>query len=134
MIADRHRAAGIDLRTGIGIDRIEPDAVVLADGSRIAADAVIAGIGAVPETALAEAAGLAVDNGIAVDATLATADPDIFAAGDCAACTHPLYAGRRIRLEAWRNAQDQGRWPRATCWAAARRSRRCPGSGRTSTS
>lgn len=108
VIADRHRAAGIDLRTGIGIDRIEPDAVVLADGSRIAADAAIAGIGAVPETALAEAAGLAVDNGIAVDATLATADPDIFAAGDCAACAHPLYAGRRIRLEAWRNAQDQG--------------------------
>lgn len=108
VIADRHRTAGVDLRTGIGIDRIEPDAVVLADGSRIAADAVIAGIGAVPETALAEAAGLAVDNGIAVDATLATADPDIFAAGDCAACAHPLYAGRRIRLEAWRNAQDQG--------------------------
>lgn len=108
VIADRHRAAGIDLRTGIGIDRIEPDAVVLADGSRIAADAVVAGIGAVPETALAEAAGLAVDNGIAVDATLATSDPDIFAAGDCAACAHPLYAGRRIRLEAWRNAQDQG--------------------------
>ncbi|MFE0754490.1 NAD(P)/FAD-dependent oxidoreductase [Inquilinus sp. NPDC058860] len=108
VVADRHRAAGIDLRTGIGIDRIEPDAVVLADGSRIAADAVIAGIGAVPETVLAEAAGLAVDNGIAVDATLATADADIFAAGDCAACAHPLYAGRRIRLEAWRNAQDQG--------------------------
>ena len=107
VIADRHRAAGIDLRTGIGIDRID-GAVVLADGSRIAADAVIAGIGSVPETALAEAAGLAVDNGIAVDATLATTDPAIFAAGDCAACAHPLYAGRRIRLEAWRNAQDQG--------------------------
>jgi 3-phenylpropionate/trans-cinnamate dioxygenase ferredoxin reductase subunit len=109
VIAARHRAAGIDLRTGIGIERIEPGAaVVLADGSRIAADAVIAGIGAVPETALAEAAGLTVDNGIAVDATLATADPAIFAAGDCAACAHPLYGGRRIRLEAWRNALDQG--------------------------
>lgn len=108
-IADRHRAAGVELRTGIGVERIEPDgAVVLADGSRIAADTVIAGIGAVPETALAEAAGLAIDNGIAVDATLATSDPDIFAAGDCAACAHPLYPGRRIRLEAWRNALDQG--------------------------
>lgn len=108
-IADRHRAAGVALRTGIGIDRIEPDgAVILADGGRITADTVIAGIGAVPETALAEAAGLAIDNGIAVDATLATGDPDIFAAGDCAACAHPLYAGRRIRLEAWRNALDQG--------------------------
>lgn len=107
VIAERHRAAGVELRTGIGIDRID-GAVVLAEGSRIVANAVIAGIGAVPETALAAAAGLAVDNGIAVDATLATADPDIFAAGDCAACAHPLYAGRRIRLEAWRNAQDQG--------------------------
>jgi 3-phenylpropionate/trans-cinnamate dioxygenase ferredoxin reductase subunit len=109
VIADRHRAAGVVLRTGIGVERIEPGgAVVLADGSRIAADTVIAGIGAVPETALTEAAGLAVDNGIAVDATLATSDPDIFAAGDCAACAHPLYPGRRIRLEAWRNALDQG--------------------------
>ncbi|WP_343712197.1 FAD-dependent oxidoreductase [Inquilinus sp.] len=108
-IADRHRAAGVALCTGIGVDRIEPDgAIVLADGGRIIADTVIAGIGAVPETALAEAAGLAIDNGIAVDATLATNDPDIFAAGDCAACAHPLYAGRRIRLEAWRNALDQG--------------------------
>ncbi|WP_230982969.1 NAD(P)/FAD-dependent oxidoreductase [Inquilinus limosus] len=109
VIADRHRAAGVELRTGLGVGRIEPGgAVILADGSRIAADTVIAGIGAVPETALAEAAGLAVDNGIAVDATLATGDPDIFAAGDCAACAHPLYPGRRIRLEAWRNALDQG--------------------------
>jgi len=109
VIADRHRAAGVDLRTGVGVERIAPDgAVVLADGGRVAADAVIAGIGAVPEAALAEAAGLAVNNGIAVDATLATADPDIFAAGDCAACAHPLYPGRRIRLEAWRNALDQG--------------------------
>jgi 3-phenylpropionate/trans-cinnamate dioxygenase ferredoxin reductase subunit len=109
VVADRHRAAGVALRTGVGVERIAPDgAVVLADGSRVEADAVIAGIGAVPETALAESAGLAVDNGIAVDATLATTDPDIFAAGDCAACAHPLYPGRRIRLEAWRNALDQG--------------------------
>ena len=66
------------------------------------------GIGAVPVTALAAEAGLAVDNGIAVDATLRTEDPDIFAAGDC--CSFPLaiYGGRRVRLEAWRNAQQQG--------------------------
>lgn len=109
VIAERHRAAGVEFRTGIGLEGIAPDGtVLLADGSRIAADAVIAGIGAVPETALAEAAGLAIDNGIAVDAALASSDPDIFAAGDCAACAHPLYAGRSIRLEAWRNAQDQG--------------------------
>ena len=66
------------------------------------------GIGAVPVTGLAEAAGLAVENGIAVDAELRTSDPDIYAAGDC--CSFPLdiYGGRRVRLESWRNAQDQG--------------------------
>ena len=57
---------------------------------------------------LATAAGLAIDNGIAVDAQLRTADPSIFAAGDC--CSFPLavYGGRRVRLEAWRSAQQLG--------------------------
>jgi len=111
-LAERHRTAGVDLRTGVDIARIEPgDAshgVWLADGSRIEADCVVAGIGATPDTALAETAGLTLDNGIAVDETLTTSDPDIMAAGDCCSFPHPLYAGRRIRLEAWRNAQDQG--------------------------
>ncbi len=55
-----------------------------------------------------KSAGLAVENGIAVDRFLRTSDPDIFAAGDC--CSFPLeiYGGRRVRLESWRNAQDQG--------------------------
>ena len=110
-VTARHRAAGVELLTGVGIERIErrgESAVVhLADGRDLAADAVIAGIGAVPETGLAEASGLPVENGIKVDALLRTADPDIFAAGDCCSFPHPLYGGRRIRLEAWRNAQDQ---------------------------
>ncbi|RWE93669.1 MAG: ferredoxin reductase, partial [Mesorhizobium sp.] len=77
-------------------------------GQRIVADLAVIGIGAVPVTALAAEAGLAIDNGIAVDEHLRTADPDIFAAGDC--CSFPLaiYGGRRVRLEAWRNAQEQG--------------------------
>lgn len=75
----------------------------------LAFDTVVAGVGAVPETALAEKAGLAIDNGVRVDDRLTTFDPDIFAAGDCCSFPHPLYGGRRIRLEAWRNAQDQGR-------------------------
>ena len=49
------------------------------------------------------------DNGIAVDAHLRASDPDIFAAGDCCSFPAALYGGRRVRLEAWRNAQDQGR-------------------------
>ena len=111
-LAERHRAAGVDLRTGVGIAWIEPSdachVVWLVDGSRIEADCIVAGIGATPDTALAEAAGLTLDNGIAVDETLTTSGSDIMAAGDYCSFPHPLYEGRRIRLEAWRNAQDQG--------------------------
>ena len=112
VVAERHRAAGADIRTGIGIASISGDEdevrVVLVDGTEFAADLVVVGIGAVPVTGLAESAGLAVENGIAVDGFLKTSDPDIFAAGDC--CSFPLeiYGGRRVRLESWRNAQDQG--------------------------
>src|SRR6185295_8606495 len=82
--------------------------ILLADGSRIDCDAVIAGVGAIPETALASACGLQIENGIRVDDRLRTSDPDIFAAGDCCSFPHPLYNDRLTRLEAWRNAQDQG--------------------------
>lgn len=108
----RHEAAGVVFRVGVGIHRIErrgeDEAILLADGDKIACDAIIAGIGAVPETALAAASGLAVENGVRADGHLRTSDPDVFAAGDCCSFPHPLYAGRRLRLEAWRNAQDQG--------------------------
>ncbi|MCA0431899.1 MAG: FAD-dependent oxidoreductase [Proteobacteria bacterium] len=108
IIHDRHAAAGVDLRMGQGIAEITETSVRLANGDEILFDAVIAGIGAAPEIRLAEAAGLALDNGIAVDGTLQTSDPDIFAAGDCCSFPHPLFGDVRIRLEAWRNAQDQG--------------------------
>jgi 3-phenylpropionate/trans-cinnamate dioxygenase ferredoxin reductase component len=112
LIARRHEQAGVAFRIGVGIARIIPDngakRVVLADGSHISCDVIIAGIGAVPDTALAESAGLAVENGIRADGTLATSDPDVFAAGDCCSFPHPLYGDRRVRLEAWRNALDQG--------------------------
>ncbi|HVZ02667.1 MAG TPA: FAD-dependent oxidoreductase [Dongiaceae bacterium] len=112
VIAARHRAEGVDLRCGTGVAAIGETATAieigLADGTTVAADLLVIGIGAVPVTALAEAAGLKIDNGIAVDAHLQTSDPDILAAGDC--CSFPLaiYGGRRVRLESWRNAQDQG--------------------------
>jgi 3-phenylpropionate/trans-cinnamate dioxygenase ferredoxin reductase subunit len=108
MVAARHKAAGVTILTGAMIDRIERDGVVLADGGKIGADVIVAGIGAAPEVSLAQAAGLAIDNGIACNALLRTSDPDIFAAGDCCSFPHGIFGNRRLRLEAWRSAQDQG--------------------------
>jgi len=108
----RHRDAGVALVCGTGIAAIEAEGegavVVLADGRRVEADLVVLGVGAAPVTALAEAANLTIDNGIAADATLRTSDPDIYAAGDCCSFPLPVYGGRRVRLESWRSAQEQG--------------------------
>lgn len=108
----RHRIEGVDIRLGASLTAIEDGirntTLHLADGSCIDADLVLVGIGAVPETALAISAGLAIDNGIAVDLHLATSDPMILAAGDCCSFPLPQYGGRRVRLESWRNAQQQG--------------------------
>jgi len=88
-----------------GSDRVE--AVETAGGDRIAADLVVVGIGVEPRTELAASAGLTIDNGIEVSATLQTSDPGIFAAGDVASAWHPFYE-RRLRSEHWANAKFQG--------------------------
>ena len=112
VVTARHRSEGAEILCGTGIASIDGDAdevrITLADGRTVAADLAVIGIGASPVTGLAEEAGLAIENGIAVDRCLRTSDPDIYAAGDC--CSFPLdiYGGRRVRLESWRNAQDQG--------------------------
>ncbi|WP_165779670.1 NAD(P)/FAD-dependent oxidoreductase [Mesorhizobium sanjuanii] len=112
IIHPAHEAEGVNILCGEGIATIADNGagvrIALVGGRVIVADLAVIGIGAVPVTALAAEAGLAIDNGIAVDAELRTSDPDIFAAGDC--CSFPLavYGGRRVRLEAWRNAQEQG--------------------------
>ncbi|MCW5770900.1 MAG: FAD-dependent oxidoreductase, partial [Rhodospirillaceae bacterium] len=80
--------------------------VVLGDGSAIPADLVVVGIGIVPNVELAAVAGLAVSNGIEVDAFGRTSDPAIFAAGDCALQPN-AFLGRQVRLESYQNAQDQ---------------------------
>jgi len=80
--------------------------VRFGDGTRIEADAVVAGIGAVPRIGLAADAGLEVADGIVTTAALRTSDPDIFAAGDVASAYHPLL-GRHIRVEHWANALKQ---------------------------
>lgn len=107
MVHDRHVAAGVNMITGTGLSHLTADAVHLADGRVIKADTIIAGIGASPEIALAQQAGLTIENGIACDANMRTSDPDIYAAGDCASFISEKFAGRRIRLEAWRSAQEQ---------------------------
>ena len=104
-VADRHRAEGVALHLGAAVAEATPNQVALADGSKIEADLVIAGIGAVPNTDLAAAAGLRVQNGIRVDDRFRADDPDIFAAGDCASIP---YRGGRVRLESWRAAHDHG--------------------------
>jgi 3-phenylpropionate/trans-cinnamate dioxygenase ferredoxin reductase subunit len=108
IVHDRHLAAGVVMMTGTSLASLAPNAVVLPDGRRIAADTIVAGIGAAPDTTLAAQAGLALDNGIAVNSQLQTSDENIYAAGDCCSFPHGVFGERRVRLEAWRNAQDQG--------------------------
>jgi 3-phenylpropionate/trans-cinnamate dioxygenase ferredoxin reductase subunit len=107
----RHAAEGVEIVKSVRIERIAATArgVVIhtSEGAR-EADVVVAGVGASPRVELADAAGLAVDNGVRVDGSLRTSDPAIYAIGDCADFPHPLFGGRRLRLEAWRNAFDQG--------------------------
>jgi 3-phenylpropionate/trans-cinnamate dioxygenase ferredoxin reductase component len=104
IVHERHEAAGVSMIVGTGISHLTSSAVHLADGRVINADTIIAGIGASPETKLAADAGLAIDNGIACNAHMQTSDENIYAAGDCASF---ILDDRRIRLEAWRSAQEQ---------------------------
>jgi 3-phenylpropionate/trans-cinnamate dioxygenase ferredoxin reductase subunit len=111
VFAGLHREHGVDLRFGVQVEEITTDGgratgVRLADGSHIEADAVIVGVGIVPNAQLAETAGLETGNGIVVDAALRSSDPDIFAAGDVASAYHPLL-GKHIRVEHWANALNQ---------------------------
>lgn len=104
-----HRGHGVDVREGVSLRRLLADGdrvcgAELDDGSRIDADVVLVGIGVEPNVELAQACGLAVDNGIVVDAHCRSADPLILAAGDC--CSFD-YRGERIRLESVQNANDQ---------------------------
>ncbi len=103
-----HQAHGVDIRERIGIRRLTGNARVehaeLTDGSRVRVDFVIVGVGIAPNTELAAAAGLEIDNGIKTDILGRTSVPGIWAAGDCASLP---YRGRRIRLESVQNAIDQ---------------------------
>lgn len=121
-IEARHRAAGTELHLGRTLRRIEPApqgfGLILDDGTRISADAVVAAIGVVPDTALAEAAGLACEDGILVDAEGRASHPGIWAAGDVARAVVP-WSDRPERQESWRNAEMQARRVAAAIMGAA---------------
>ena len=111
VFADLHRAHGVDLRFGAQLAEItgsdgHADGVRLADGTHVDADAVVVGVGITPNSQLAESAGIEVDNGVLVDASLRSSDPDVYAAGDVANALNPLY-GKHIRVEHWANALNQ---------------------------
>jgi 3-phenylpropionate/trans-cinnamate dioxygenase ferredoxin reductase subunit len=106
-----HRRHGVDVRLGRSVTELRGSghvaALALDDGSEVAADVVVVGVGARPRTELAEQAGLAVDNGVLVDENLRTSDPDIFAGGDVANAFQSRYGGW-IRVEHWANAAHTG--------------------------
>jgi 3-phenylpropionate/trans-cinnamate dioxygenase ferredoxin reductase component len=111
--ADLHRGRGVEIVLDARIASLAGEdgrvrAVVMADGSRHAADLVVVGIGVLPNVELAQAAGLSCHNGIVVDEHGRTSDPVIFAAGECT--WHPnRFAGGHARLESVQNAVDQAK-------------------------
>ena len=108
--AELHRKHGVDLRTSTGVDSISGSGpfTVTAGGDELAADLVLMGVGAVPNTELAEAAGLTVDNGVVVDERFTTSDPDVLAIGDVARARNTAL-DESVRVEHWDNAIKQGR-------------------------
>ena len=107
-IRDLHLSRGVKLLESVGLTRLlgesELTGALLSDGTQLDLDMAIIGVGIVPSTGLAESAGLKLDNGIWTDANGRTADPNIWAAGDCASFP---WKGQRIRLESVQNAIDQ---------------------------
>ena len=105
-----HEERGVDLRTSVDVQKISgterADGVVV-DGETVPADIVLMGVGAVPNTGLAERAGLALGNGILTDSGLRTSAPDVYAAGDVANAYHPVIQ-RHLRSEHWANALHAG--------------------------
>lgn len=109
--ADLHTSHGVTFRFGEGVERLlgGPDVtgLITTTGTELMADTVVVGVGITPNTALAEGAGLDVDNGILCDQTLRTSSPDVFAAGDVANWFNPTLA-QHVRVEHWANAQGGG--------------------------
>jgi len=106
-----HRSHGVRIELGASVERLAEAAnglsATLSDGREIGCDTVLVGVGLIANDELARAAGLACDGGVCVDAQCRSSNADILAAGDVAVW-HSEWAGRRMRLESWQNAQEQG--------------------------
>jgi apoptosis-inducing factor 3 len=107
LIAAAHRDRGVQWHVGRKVEYASEHAVRLDDGTLLDADLLVVGIGVAPRVGLAQAAGVAVDDGVIVNEYLATGAPDIFAAGDIARWPD-LYSGGHIRVEHWVVAERQG--------------------------
>ena len=114
LLARRHEEEGVTLRMGAMVERFISNgrgavkAVELSTGETLPCDVAVVGVGVAANVELAAEAGLDVDVGICVDASLRTSDPAIFAIGDVATFWHPLY-DRPVRVEAWQNAEDHAK-------------------------
>ncbi len=111
MFRDLHSDHGVELHLGVGVEGFRgqgsAEEVVLADGTAVAGDLFVVGVGVTPRTELVQDVGVKLDNGIVVDEYLSTEVPGIWAAGDVANAFHPLF-GVHIRLEHWSAALNQG--------------------------
>jgi 3-phenylpropionate/trans-cinnamate dioxygenase ferredoxin reductase component len=108
---DVHMQNGVEMLLGRGVEAFEGDGAVarvrLSDGAQVECDFAVVGVGVAPRIELARDAGIEVDNGIVVDEHLQSSAHNIYAAGDVANAWHPFYE-RRIRVEHWANALNQG--------------------------
>lgn len=111
-VADMLAESGVQVRLGAVADGFDVQnnrvIAIHVDGERHPVDLLVAGIGAVPETTLAESIGLACDNGVVVDELMRTSDPHIYAIGDCTSFPYARW-GKTLRLESVQNANDQAR-------------------------
>jgi 3-phenylpropionate/trans-cinnamate dioxygenase ferredoxin reductase component len=111
LFAQLHREKGVDVRTGVRVEQLGTSSdgatIALAGGDTLTVDRLVVGVGVAPVTELATSAGLAVDNGILVDAGLHTSAPGVLAAGDVANVDHPVL-GHRLRVEHWDTAIKHG--------------------------
>ncbi len=114
-VAAVHARNGVDVRCGVQVAGIEVGegrvhAVALADGSELPADVVVVGIGVAPQVDWLAGSGVELRDGVVCDATLWTGLPMVYAAGDCARWTNPLFGddGEEMRVEHWTNAAEQG--------------------------